>query len=269
MMLLEEAKQTLLRMEKESESKDGDVFFNCDGHRGELVLSNPARKNAMSIRMMRQLAGVVLSLRETELHLICVRGDGGTFCSGGALNEVRRYLEYSNHGLVMSQAMTTVLDGLGALPILTCAWIDGYAVGGGAEIAVSCDVRLMHADAVLHFVHRKLGVVPGWGATRRLVRLLGATKALDMLVRAERLNAQKCMSLGLVQEVSKLDCSDAMDQYFTSRLGTATLLALKEQMTAATAQQRDGLESRAFGKVWGGSQHKAALEQVFSPRDKS
>lgn len=269
MMTLADARQKLVVMEEESGSASGEVLLHLEDTRAELVLSNPKRRNALSIRMMRQLAEAVERLGATQIHLLCIRGEGGTFCAGGELNEVRQYLEHSDHGLEMSRAMTAILDGLGTLPILSCALIDGYAVGGGAEIAASCDLRMMHKDAWLHFVHRKLGVVPGWGATRRLVASLGPARTLDLLTRAQRMSADECFSLGLVHQVTDVSWSQAVDAYFEPNWGTETLLALKRQVRAAMSEARMGEESRAFASVWGHEKHQEALSRVFAVREGS
>lgn len=267
MITLADARQKLVVMEEESGSASGQVFLHLEDARAELVLSNPKRRNAMSIRMMRQLAEAVETLGTTQVHLLCIRGEGGTFCAGGELNEVRQYLEHSDHGLEMSRAMTVVLDGLGALPMLSCALIDGYAVGGGAEIAASCDLRLMHKNAWLHFVHRKLGVVPGWGATRRLVASLGPARTLDILTRARRMSADDCLSHGLVHQITDVSWSQTVDAYFEPNWGTETLLALKRQVRAAMSEVRTGDESLAFASVWGQGKHQEALSRVFAVRE--
>ena len=134
MMSLDDARTTLRRMEEDSGSNTGSVVLTTRDGRADLVLSNPKRKNAMSVSMMRQLSDVVAELQQSDAHLLCVRGDGNTFCSGGELNEVRQYLEHAEHGFQMSQAMTVVLDSLQSLPILSCALIDGYAVGGALKL---------------------------------------------------------------------------------------------------------------------------------------
>jgi ethylmalonyl-CoA/methylmalonyl-CoA decarboxylase len=166
----------------------------------------------------------------------------------------------------MALAMGEVLDALAALPITSIAAIEGPAIGGGAEVAVTADFRFMGANSALHFVHTRLGVVPGWGGAGRLVDRVGRDRALRILLEAERMDAGRCAALGLAEVVGP---GDALPTALAlaariARRGAAARAA-KAAIVARgtrTAEQREA-EAEAFASVWGAELHRAALARVL------
>lgn len=93
-----------------------------------------------------------------------------------------------------------------ALPFLKVAAIEGYAIGGGAEIAMACDHLVMKSGAKMGFVHIRVGIITGWSGGSRLVHKCGPTAALDLMWSGRVLTADQCLSVGLIDKV--LDDSD-------------------------------------------------------------
>jgi len=87
-------------------------------------------------------------------------------------------------------------------PAPVCAAVNGYAMGGGLDLVLACDLRISHPHAIFGHRGAALGLITGWGGTQRLPRLVGRAKALEMFVAAEKLTAAKALEVGLVNEIS-------------------------------------------------------------------
>jgi ethylmalonyl-CoA/methylmalonyl-CoA decarboxylase len=137
----------------------------------------------------------------SSLRLVIVTGAGTSFCTGLDLSSARTVLTTPQSGLYMSQFMQHTLQRLHSLPILSIAAVDGYAMGGGAELATACDLRVMSRRSVVQFVQLKMGVTPGWGGGTRLVRMVGREKALEMLLTMTRLGPYEALDMGFCSNV--------------------------------------------------------------------
>jgi len=187
------------------------------------------------------------------------------FCAGGHLGEVRSTLSSREAGRDMALAMGAVLDGLLAQPALVVAAVEGTAVGGGAEILTAADFRVLHRDARIHFVHVRLGVAPGWGGAGRLVAHLGRARALRTLAAAAPLTAEGALGLGLADAVvdgSAIDGALAFLEPFRA-LPAAAIRAVKAQVVGAGDP---AVQADRFCEVWGGPDHRAALEALWAKR---
>ncbi|HMV68902.1 MAG TPA: enoyl-CoA hydratase/isomerase family protein, partial [Myxococcota bacterium] len=156
----------------------GRVTLRSEGRAGSLTLEHPEARNAVSIAMMRDLALAVEAALRAGLDTIVLRGAGAGFCAGGYLPEVRRALVEPEGARAMCAGMTAVLDALSASPALVIAAIDGPAVGGGVELALAADVRVIAPGAWMELRQARLGVTAGWGGAHRLVRRVGPGAAL-------------------------------------------------------------------------------------------
>ena len=133
---------------------------------------------------------------------IILKGSQGNFCSGGDLDFAKQTAN-AEDGYMMATFMHHVLNKFQRLPLISVAMIEGTgALGGGAEITTACDFRLMTESCKgFGFVHAKMGIIPAWGGTGRLVQKIGYTKALDIMSSARILKASDCLQMGLVDQV--------------------------------------------------------------------
>ena len=131
----------------------------------------------------------------------------------------------------MAGHMRTIFDRLAVLPALTIAALNGHALGGGAEVAVACDLRVAAADVTMAFNQSQLSITPAWGGTERLTTLVGRSRALELLLTPRRLTSAEALHIGLVNEVVERDAFDArIDAIATSvaRLPATVVLPLKQ-----------------------------------------
>ena len=147
---------------------------------------------------MRAFADTVEQAHDqSHLRVLIVTGAGSAFASGGDIAELQDYPTRAD-GLRLATTMGDALSRLEALPCPTIAAINGPARGGGAEISLACDLRVMAEDADIGFVQTKLGIVTAWGGGQRLLRAIGYSRALDLMVTGRILRAAEALGLRLV-----------------------------------------------------------------------
>ncbi|MCB1029915.1 MAG: enoyl-CoA hydratase/isomerase family protein [Acidimicrobiales bacterium] len=159
-------------------------------------LNNP-KVNAISSEVLRQLHSVVKTLEADLPRAVVVTGSDRFFAAGADITEFT--------GPEAAQAMGPLfLEGLNALAALnrpTIASISGFALGGGLELALSCDLRIASSKAKVGLPEILLGIIPGGGGTQRLARLIGPSRAKDLIFSGRQVGAEEALSIGLVERV--------------------------------------------------------------------
>ncbi|CAG8478527.1 1423_t:CDS:2 [Diversispora eburnea] len=177
-------------------------------------MKNIEKHNAFSGKMMAQLADLVDKLEcivkgetnsreEDELTALILTGDGNTFCSGLDTNVAKDHILTSENGSKMSALMQDTLFRFSQLPLISIASIEGYALGGGAEITTACDHRCISETAKIRFVQIKMGTTPGWGGGSRLINIVGTTQALRIMGASVLLTGQQAIDLRFADVLAK------------------------------------------------------------------
>ncbi|XP_058028209.1 ethylmalonyl-CoA decarboxylase isoform X1 [Ahaetulla prasina] len=237
---------------------------------GVLTLNNPRFMNAFTGTMMIELQERITELEDwKDGKGLIIRGAGNTFCSGSDLNAVRA-LSSSQDGMNMCMFMQNILTRLMRLPLITAALVQGKALGGGAELTTACDFRLMTPESEIRFVHKQMGLVPGWGGAARLTQILGSSPALKLLSGAVKLDPQNALHIGLVDSIlSSSDEHESLREMHTwlklYTTGPAEVIqAVKKVVSAGRELQLEAAlrrEKEIFGTVWGGPANLQALAQ--------
>ncbi|KAG3121137.1 hypothetical protein PI125_g478 [Phytophthora idaei] len=132
-----------------------------------VVIHSPSARNALSAKMMAELADIVALLENPDVHgklnAVVLRGTGGWFCAGADLKVAQQELTSPEAGAAMGALMIDTLTKFRRLPLVSVACIEGGAYGGGAELATACDFRILEAKAVIQFVQVRMGVSSAWG----------------------------------------------------------------------------------------------------------
>jgi enoyl-CoA hydratase/carnithine racemase len=195
-----------------------------------VTLCRPEARNAIDAAMVRDLHDVCARLEETP-KLLLLTGAGGTFAAGADIGELReRGREQALQGI-----NSRLFDRIARLPLPTVAAVDGYALGGGAELAYACDVRLASPAAVFGNPEPGLGILAAAGACWRLRDLLGASVAKQVLLAGRRLDADAAARFGLVAEV--VPAGELLDRAHAllDRIGRYGPLALRLTKLVADA----------------------------------
>ena len=167
-----------------------------------LTVDRPEKLNALNAAVLEALDARLLEAQnETDLRCVIVTGAGDkAFIAGADIGELARLtpLDGREHAL-RGQA---VLDRIENLPFPSIAAVNGFAYGGGLELALACTLRVASENAKMGLPETSLGILPGYGGTQRLVRLLGKAKAAELVLTAEKgITATEALRLGLVNRV--------------------------------------------------------------------
>jgi enoyl-CoA hydratase/carnithine racemase len=189
------------------------VTYRADGGVAVLTLINPPA-NAYSFEMFRQLDDAILRARmDDAVHVVVITGAGDKFfCAGADIAMLERATPEWKYYFCL-HANETLLR-LEHTPKLVIAAINGHCVGGGFEVAMACDVRIARAgSAKIGLPEVLLGVLPGTGGTQRLTRLIGRSRALELMVRGDKLDVAGAHAAGLVNQI--VDAGDFLGEVMT------------------------------------------------------
>lgn len=161
------------------------------------TFNRPEALNAMSSPMLEGFRRFIYWLKESRaVRVAVITGSGRAFGTGGDLKEMAA--KDVHQGKLYSRAAHEVIHTMRGMDTVLIAAINGLAVGGGLEFACACDIRIGAEDSTYFFPEARAGVVPGWGGTQLLPRIVGRAWALDMLLTGRRLTAPEALSIGLI-----------------------------------------------------------------------
>jgi enoyl-CoA hydratase len=166
-----------------------------------MVLDRPETLNALSLNMLQDISSALDSLgRGDGIRALFVTGAGEkAFCAGADLRGIgTRSVAGQREGVALAQG---TLHKFSTLQIPTVALINGHAIGGGLELALACTFRIAAQNARFSLPEIKLGLVPSYGGTQRLPRIVGETHALDIVMTGRSVDAEEALKIGLVSRV--------------------------------------------------------------------
>jgi len=182
-------------------------------HIAQVTLDRPDKKNAMDETMWSGLEEAARTLRTPLPRAIIVTGTpGGAFCAGMDVHPDNPQIQdfsaaVCNNDIDAARRLLLrirrAVDALTSLPVPLIAAIGGIAYGGGAELAMRCDMRVMDPGAVICFSEVRLGLMPDWGGGVALRRIVGPAVAADLILTARKVRAEEALALGLVNRVSE------------------------------------------------------------------
>ncbi|MEW5302382.1 MAG: hypothetical protein WDW36_005175 [Sanguina aurantia] len=166
-----------------------------------LTLNRPSARNAIGKQMLQEVRECIANLRqEPSTRCVLVRSlASGVFCAGADLKERRAMSVLETAEFV--GCLRNTFTALRELPMPTIAVLEGLALGGGAELTLACDLRVGGRDAVLGFPETQLGIIPGAGGTQSLPRLIGVSRAKDLIFTGRRVHAEEALTIGLLDFV--------------------------------------------------------------------
>lgn len=177
------------------------VLVGVENGVATLILNRPQARNALNRTLRRELLAVLTRLRDDpSVRVVILTGTGEkAFCAGGDLSEVEQFTPLEARDYIeLSRAVTHTLQ---TMPQPVIAAVRGYALGGGFELALACDLVVAAEDAQFGQPQVKIGLIPGGGATQRLPRALGSQRARQYVFTGETMSAREAERLGLVNQV--------------------------------------------------------------------
>ena len=165
-----------------------------------ITINRPEKLNAMNLEVMNEFIAVFDSLEKDSSKVIIITGIGQKAFSAGADIE---YMSRIGTAEAEKYALRghEVLNKIENIEKPVIAAINGYALGGGCELALACDIRFASSNAQLGQPEVTIGICPGWGGTQRLLRIIGPARAKDMIFTGRKIGADEALSMGLINKI--------------------------------------------------------------------
>lgn len=235
----------------------------------ELTLNRPDKRNALSSGVIDAIESILAGHRnDLSLALAVITGAGAkAFASGGDLVELAA-IRSADAAAQMAERYRTVFDAIRGFPVPVVAALNGDALGGGAELALACDMRIAASHARIGFLQGKLAITSAWGGGADLIAAVGTSRALRMMGTAELLSAETAREWGLIEVVAPegQDFEAFVDEFAGRFAGRtpAVMRAYKAMVRAsrfgATRDELVRLETDNFAQVWVHDDHWKAVE---------
>ncbi len=237
-----------------------------------ITLNRPDKLNAINNEMLYELDDCVklIEMSKTISALIITGAGEKAFAAGADIAELHTSDRQS--GKLFSEYGSYVFNRIEQLPVPVIAAINGFALGGGCELALSCHIRFGSERAKLGQPEVNLGVLPGYGGTQRLPKVVGKAKAMEMIISGDLVSAAEAHRIGLLNQV--FDHSELLDKTleFVTHVLSKGRLAIKAATECISASDKlsllDGLhyESMKFGEICGTSDFKEGTMAYLDKR---
>ncbi len=237
-------------------------------------INRPAKMNALNIQTIQEIGQAHQNaLADAEISAIILTGSGEKAFAAGA--DIAEFASFTaEEGENLSRSGQQIFRNLELSPKPVIAAVNGFALGGGCELAMSCQIRIASTNAKFGQPEVNLGLIPGYAGTQRLVRYIGTSQALELLLTGDMINAEKAQQLGLVNRVVELAdllpaALEIADKISTkSALNIAQIVALVDAYNSKTA---DGFDQEAveFGKCFATADFKEGTTAFLEKRKPS
>ena len=250
---------------------DEDVKVERAGRVLRVTLNRPDKHNPLSRAVLARLRDTFTAAREDEdLACAVLTGAGERyFAAGGDLRDLAAVRDEPDVRAMATEARAA-LDAVREFPVPVVALLNGDAIGGGAELAVACDLRVMRDGTHIGYIHGRLAITSAWGGGPDLVGLVGPSRALRMTARCEPVPAARALDWGLADAVAPAESlAAALDELIAPMLrqGRTALRGCKSQARAARGgrswDERRALEQDAFAATWMHADHWAAVDRIL------
>lgn len=210
-----------------SESKFEEVILRKEPPIAWIILNRPQRMNAITERMIEELGSAIrLVDSDKQIRVVIIRGSGGkAFSIGADITSIDPSSPTNIANMARRWFETFSLIERSAKPFI--AAIEGYALGGGCELALSCDFRIASEGSVIGLTETSLGLIPGAGGTQRLARIVGLPKAKEMIFFAEKIGSDEALKIGLVNRVFTKDNFEIGLREFAMKLAKQPPIAIR------------------------------------------
>ena len=258
--------------EPEAPRSSGGVRVELDDGVAVVTIDRPEARNAIGFATADELETALDDVLASDAAVLVMRGGGErAFVSGGDLKELSAIRTHAD-AVQMASRVRRLLDRVAAFPVPVVAAVNGYALGGGAEVAIAADVRIAAHDVKIGFNQVSLGIMPAWGGAERLAQVIGRGRAIMAIATGRLYDAPAARQLGLVDVVVPR-ASFERDWRALARemAGTApgTTRAVKAVIGAAMSPCHPELEADAtdaFARLWTADAHWAAVDQLEQRR---
>lgn len=249
-----------------------ELTSDRDGQVATITVNRPDALNALNGQVLKDLHSAAEVIHDVGgIRLGVLTGAGRAFVAGA---DIKAMLEFSaEEALEFSRLGHGAMQAISDLPFPVVAAVNGYALGGGLELALCCDLIYASSKAVLGLPEVGLGVIPGWGGTQRLIRLIGVHHARQLVYSGARVDAEEAREIGLVVDVLDHGTFDDELSQVVDTLVTRGPLALQAAKAAMNRgldvplSEGIALEQEAFSKLFGTDDQVEGMKAFVERRD--
>lgn len=237
-----------------------------------ITINRPSKLNALNKVTIEELSYAVDSANEDEqTKVILLTGSGEkAFVAGADISEFANFSE-DKGGELAANGQELLFDFIENLETPVIAAVNGFALGGGLELAMACHFRLASDNAKMGLPEVSLGVIPGYGGTQRLPQLVGKGRAMEMIMTANMIDANTAKEYGLVNHVVPQEELLPLAHKIASRIMRNSSVAIAKAITAVNANYKDGVngyetEIEQFGSCFGTNDFKEGTTAFLEKR---
>ncbi|WP_432712275.1 enoyl-CoA hydratase/isomerase family protein [Pedobacter sp.] len=237
-----------------------------------LTINREQKLNALNKETLAELAdAIAYASTSSEVRGVLLTGAGEkAFVAGADIAEFSSFNAEQGAELARN-GQATVFDAIENCPKPVIAAINGFALGGGLELAMACHIRIASSTARLGLPEVSLGLIPGYGGTQRLTRLVGKGNAIEIIATAEMINAERALSIGLVNHVVEPDALTTKALEILQKIKSRAPLAVASAITAVNAAEKGGVngywvEIEEFGKCFNTADFKEGVAAFMEKR---
>lgn len=250
----------------------GNILVNSDEFVAEITIDRPEVMNILDGRTLDELKAAIRDIRENEkVRVVIITGSGNkAFVAGADIKE----LVYLNplEAKALSQKGQELFADLENLPQVVIAAVNGFALGGGCELALSCDLRLSSSKAKFALPEVNMGIMPGFAGTQRLPKLIGMARAKELIFEGTMLDAQEAYRIGLVNRVYEPEELMIEARLLAKKLAGKSPCALRMAKSAinvslnADAASSLAVEANSFGMCFCTEDQKEGMTAFIEKR---
>lgn len=208
-----------------------NVLLKKEGNVGILSINRPDVLNALNSKVLEELEDAILKIKEDEeIYVIIITGEGRAFVAGADISEMKNM--NSMEARKFSQKGMEIFRKIELMEKPVIAAVNGFALGGGCELAMCCDIRIASKKAKFGQPEVGLGITPGFAGTQRLSRLIGIGRAKELIFTTDMIDAKEAYRIGLVNKVVEKDRLMDIAMEMANKIASKGQLAVRYAKTA-------------------------------------
>ena len=234
-----------------------NILVEQDETLATIIINRPNKLNALNKETIKELSSVFKSLgKDKEIKVIILTGSGEkAFVAGADISEFANF-SVKEGGKLAAKGQMLLFDLIENLSTPVIAAVNGFALGGGLELAMSCHFRVASDNARMGLPEVSLGVIPGYGGTQRLPQLVGKGRAMEMIMTAGMINAEQALSYGLVNHVVPQEELLGLCKKLAAKISNNSSVAIRHAIKAVNEGFKHdsngyAAEIKAFGECFG------------------
>ncbi len=249
-----------------------NILFEKEEGIAVLKINRPEKLNSLNTKALQELEAALNVIdKDSEISVVILTGSGDrAFIAGADIAEMKDKNEEEGRKFAeLGHRITAKIEAMGK-PVI--AAVNGYALGGGCEMAIACDIIIASENAVFGQPEVSLGICPGWGATQRLARWIGIGRAKELIYTGNRIDAKEAEKIGLVNKVVPLEKLMSAAREIANKIASNAPLAVKYAKQAINEGVTQGastgfkLEAELFGRCFATEDQKEGMGAYLEKR---